>query len=309
MSVPCERLSPGGRAEVLAEVSRRGWGLFGALSVLWGIPYLFIKIAVTDLSPAMVVFGRVALAAVLLLPAAALRDQLRPVLRCWRWVVVFAAVEIAIPFAMLGIAEQRISSSLAGLLIAAVPLLGAVFAAMGRLDDRIDATRLVGLLIGIGGVAALVGIDVRGGDLLSVGAVALAATGYAIGPILVTTRLAGLPSLGVTAVALSLNAIGYAPVAWLTRPSGSVPVSAWLAVVVLGAVCSALAFLVFFALVAEVGPARTTVITYVNPAVAVSLGVLVLDEPITVGIVVGFPLVLLGSYVATRRSRVVVGQT
>ncbi len=284
-------------------MSRRGWALFGTLSVLWGIPYLFIKVAVTDLSPAVVVFGRVTLAAVVLLPAAAVRGQLRPVLRAWRWVLFFAAIEIAMPFAMLGMAEQRISSSLAGLLIAAVPLISAVVAMAVGLQDRLDAVRFVGLLVGIGGVAALVGIDVRGGDLVSVLEVLLAAFGYAVGPVMVSTRLVGLPGLGVTAVALALNAIGYAPIAWLTRPSGSVALQAWISVGVLGAVCSALAFLVFFALVAEVGPARTTVITYINPAVAVGLGVAILGEPITAGILVGFPLVLLGSYLATRRSR------
>ncbi len=282
-------------------MSRRGWVLFGVLSVLWGVPYLFIKVAVEHLSPAMVVFARVALAAALLLPAAAARGQLRPVLRRWRWVLAFSALEIALPFAMLGIAEQRITSSLAGLLIASVPLIGAVVAAVGRLDDRLDRGRLVGLLVGVAGVAAVVGIDVRGGDLLSVAAVGLAAAGYAFGPVIASTRLAGLPGLGITAVALSVNAIGYAPFAWLTRPTAAVGVRPWVAVGVLGVVCSALAFLVFFALVAEVGPARTTVITYVNPAVAVTLGVLVLGEPVTTGLLLGFPLVLLGSYLATRR--------
>ncbi len=284
-------------------VSRRGWGLFVSLSLIWGVPYLFIKIAVESLSPAMVVFSRAALAAVLLLPIAAARGMLRPVVRKWRWLLLFAVLEIAMPFGMLGYAEQRISSSLAGLLIAAVPLIAAVLARLLRLDDRLDGARLAGLLVGLAGVGALVGLDVRGGDLLSVGAVGLAALGYAIGPILASTKLAGLPALGISTLALALNAVGYAPFAWLTRPTGTVPAQAWLAVAVLGVLCSAVAFVVFFALVAEVGPARTTVITYVNPAVAVLLGVLVLGEPVTVGIMVGFPLVLLGSILATRRDR------
>jgi drug/metabolite transporter (DMT)-like permease len=286
-------------------MSKRGWVLFSALSLLWGVPYLFIKIAVEELSPAVVVLTRTALAAALLLPLAAARGQLRAVLTHWRWVLLFAAVEIAVPFWMLGAAELRLSSSLTGLLVAAVPLIGAALARLLHLSDRLDRGRLVGLLVGITGVAALVGIDVRGGDLLAVGAVGLAAVGYAVGPIVASQRLAGLPGIGLSGVAMAVTALAYVPFGWATRPAdlGSVSASAWAAVAVLGAVCSAVAFLVFFALVAEVGPSRAVVITYVNPAVAVLLGVLLLDEPLTVGILVGFPLVLLGSYLATRRSR------
>jgi len=288
----------------LDAVSRRGWSLFLTLSVLWGIPYLFLKIAVGSLAPPMVVFGRCALAAVLLLPLAAARGELRPVLPCWPWVLAFSLAEIAVPFAMLGYAEQRLSSSLTALLIAAVPLVGAVLTRALNLGDRIDRRRLGGLLVGIVGVAALVGIDVHGGDLVSVAAAGLAVLGYAAGPLLASTVLSELPGVGLAAVALGLNALWYAPFAWFTRPTpvDAVPVKAWVAVAVLGVICSALAFIVFFALVAEVGPARTTVITYVNPAVAVLLGVAVLGESVTLGIVVGFPLVLLGSWLATRRS-------
>lgn len=276
--------------------------LFAALGVIWGVPYLFIKIAVEQMSPATMVFGRVFLAALVLLPIAAARGMLAPLLPHWRWVVLFAAVEIAVPFAMLGYAEQRISSSLAGLLVASVPLIGAVLSRVLGSDDRLDRVRLVGLLIGVVGVSALVGLDIRG-DLLSVGAVGLTAIGYALGPIIVSTKLAGLPSIGVTAVALALNAVAYAPFAWLTRPSRPIDVSGWVALAVLGLLCSAVAFLLFFPLVAEVGPARTTVITYVNPAVAVTLGVAVRSEPVTVGLLLGFPLVLFGSFLATRRAR------
>lgn len=284
-------------------MSRRGWVLFWSLGAIWGIPYLFIKIAVEQVSPVVVVFGRVGLAALLMLPLAAARGMLRPLLPHWRWLLLFAGVEIGVPFAMLGYAEQRLSSSLAGLLVAAVPLIGAVLAVVFHLDDRLDPGRLAGLLVGLAGVAALVGLDVRGGDWLSVGAVGLTAVGYAIGPVIVSTRLAGLPSMGVTAVALGLNALVYAPFAWLARPErmADVRASAWLSIAVLGVVCSAIAFLVFFALVAEVGPSRATVITYINPAVAVSLGVAVRGEPVTAGLLIGFPLVLLGSYLATRR--------
>jgi drug/metabolite transporter (DMT)-like permease len=283
-------------------VSRRAWLLFAALGVIWGLPYLFIKIAVGQMSPATMVFGRVFLAALVLLPVAAARGMLAPLLPHWRWVLLFAVVEVAVPFAMLGFAERRISSSLAGLLVAAVPLIGAVLSRLLGLDERLDRVRLVGLLVGVSGVAALVGLDV-GGDLLSVGAVGLTAIGYALGPIIVSTRLAGLPSIGVTGVALALNSVAYAPFAWLTRSATPIDASGWVALAVLGLLCSAVAFVIFFPLVAEVGPARATVITYVNPAVAVTLGVAVRGEPVTSGLLLGFPLVLFGSFLATRRAR------
>lgn len=283
-------------------MSRRGWVLFLALSVIWGLPYLFIKIAVVDLSPSVVVWGRVALAAVLLLPVAASRGML-PALRPYAgWILVFAVVEIAVPFWMLGWAETRISSSLAALLVAGVPIVSAVLARALGLDDRLTGMRIVGLLIGVAGVGFLVGLDVRGAQWLAVAAVGLTVVGYALGPIIVSTRLARAPSLAVIAMALLLNSLWYAPVAWVQRPTGAVPASAWWAVVVLGVLCTAVAFLVFFALVDEVGPTRMTVITYLNPAVAVLLGVIVLGEPVTLGILVGFPLVLLGSWLATRRA-------
>jgi drug/metabolite transporter (DMT)-like permease len=291
-------------------VTRRGWLLFGTLSVIWGVPYLFIKIAVEHLSPPFVVWTRVALAAAALLPLTAVRGWLRPLLPHWHWMAAFAVVEIAVPWALLGYAEQRISSSLTGLLVAAVPLMGALLGWWLRLDDRLDGRRFAGLLVGLAGVAALVGIDIRGGDLVAVAAVLVTAFCYALGPVIVAARLAGLPSLAVVAVSFGLNAVWYAPFGWVTRPTGAdgrtalgdVPAAAWWAIVVLGLLCSALAFLVFFALVADIGPSRATIITYVNPAVAVALGVAVLGEPVTVGILVGFPLVLVGSWLATGRS-------
>jgi drug/metabolite transporter (DMT)-like permease len=284
-------------------VSPKGWLLFAAMSVIWGIPYLFIKVAIEDLSPDVLVFLRCGLAALLLLPLAAFRRELGPALARWRWLLLFAVVEIAVPFIMLGVAETRLSSSLTGLLIAAVPLLGAVIAGLFRLDDSLDRGRLLGLLVGFAGVATLVGLDVRGGDLWSVGAVLVAALGYAVGPMIVTARLQGVPTFASSALAMAATAVVYLPFALWHRPAvPAVPGRVWIAVLVLGAVCSALAFLIFFALIAEVGPARATVITYVNPAVALLLGIAVLDERLTVGIVVGFALVLFGCWLATRRS-------
>lgn len=286
-------------------MSRRGWVLFWTLSLIWGVPYLLIKVAVTDLTPAVVVFGRCALAALLLLPISAARGYLRPLLPYWRWLLLFTGVEIVVPFGLLAVAEQHLSSSLTGLLVATVPLTGALLAWLLNLQDQPRGRRLAGMVVGLAGVACLVGLDVRGSEVWAVLALAGVAVGYALGPIVVATRLPHLPGMAVSAVALGGAAVVYAPFAVLTWPEGgmaSVPAEAWWSVVALGVLCSAVAFLVFFALIAEVGPARTTLITYLNPAVALLLGVLLLDEPLTAGLLVGFPLVLLGSWLATRRS-------
>lgn len=283
-------------------MSRRGWFLFVSLGIVWGLPYLLIKVAVAYLSTPMVVFSRLALAAAILLPIAIATRQLGQLRGYWRWVIAFAFVEMTLTWWALTWAEERISSSLAGLFIATVPLVTALLARRLGMDDRLTGTRLLGLAVGFVGVGALVGLDVSGAALLAIAALVVTVVGYAIGPIIVDRRLQGVPSLAVIAASLTLNALLYAPFAWFTRPTEPVPTSTWLAVALLGVLCTALAFIVFFALIGEVGPSRSTLITYVNPAVAVVLGILVLGEPVTLGLAVGFPLVLLGSWLATRRA-------
>jgi drug/metabolite transporter (DMT)-like permease len=284
-------------------MSRRGWALFVAMCAIWGIPYLLIRVAIRDFEPGTLVFARTVLPAAILLPLAFHRGLVRPLLPHWRILALYTVVEIAGPWYLLSAAEQRLTSSLTGLLVAAVPLIGAVAVFfVGHGEDRLDARRLLGLAVGFAGVVALVGIEVRGAELAAVGQVALTAIGYAVGPLIIARRLAHLPSLGVVAVTLALTAVGYAPYA-LTHLPASVSAEAGASVALLAIVCTAVAFLLFFALIAEVGPARATVITYVNPAVAVLLGVLLLDEPLSAGILVGFPLILLGSFLATARNR------
>ncbi len=284
-------------------MTARGWALFVALSVLWGIPYLFIKIAVETLSPAMVVWVRVALGAAILLPIVLARGDIKRLnLTDWSWIVVFAFVEIALPFGALSYAEIRLSSSTTAILIAAVPIVAAVIGWRIGIDDRVTKSRAIGLAIGVVGVVTLVGIDIRGDDWLSVAALGITVVGYAFGPIIVATKLSRAPAMTVITMALSINAVVYAPLAWVTRPAGAVPAEAWWSVVILGVFCTALAFITFFALIAEAGPSRTTVITFIAPAVALILGVAILSEPITWGIVVGFPLVVLGSFLATKRA-------
>jgi len=272
------------------------------MALIWGIPYLFIKIAVGELTPASLVFLRAAIGTVLLLPLAAARKDLAPLVRQWKWIVIYTFVEVAAPWFFLSDAERRISSSLTGLLIAAVPSIGAVLAVLVGGHDRLDSRRIVGLALGFLGVAALVGLDVRADDLGAIGQVGLVALGYAIGPMIIERKLARLPSLGVVAASLGVTAVAYAPFGLAQLPATLPSASVLLAVAVLGVVCTALAFVLFFALVAEVGAPRATVITYVNPAVALALGVALLGEPFTLGIAIGFVLIVLGSILATRRA-------
>ena len=283
-------------------MSRRGWMLFLAMGVIWGVPYLFIKVAVEHMTPASLVFLRTLVAGLLLVPVAAARGQLRPLLPHWKPLLAYTAVELAIPWLLLANAERRLSSSLAGLLLAGVPLVGALLGWITG-SDRVDWRRALGLLIGIGGVAALVGLDLGRGDIGALLQMAGVAIGYALGPFILARSLSDLPPLGVVAASLAITGVVYAVPAAVQLPRRWPPVEAVVAVAVLAVVCTAVAFLLFFALIDDVGPARATVITYINPAVAVALGVIWLDEPFTAGIVVGFALVLLGSALATQRSR------
>ncbi|MCX6372570.1 MAG: EamA family transporter [Actinobacteria bacterium] len=279
-------------------MSRKGWLLFIALCVIWGIPYLLIRVAVRELPPPALVFLRTAPAALLLVPLALHRGELRPLLARWRWVVVYTVIELAVPWLLLSHAEERISSSLAGLLVATVPLIAAVLSLAVGAGEHFDARRVTGLVIGFAGVAALVGIDTSGSDPLAVAEMFVVALCYASGPLIISRRLAGLPTLGVIAASLALTAVFFAPAGLLTMPA-SLSAETVGAVATLALVCTVLAFLIFFALIREVGPSRATVITYVNPLVAVLLGVVILSEPLTLGIAVGMPLILLGSVLGT----------
>jgi drug/metabolite transporter (DMT)-like permease len=286
-------------------VSRRAAVLFLSLGVVWGIPYLLIKVALDELSPAQIVLARTAVAALILLPVALAQGAVRPVLAHWRWLLVFAVVEIAIPWVFLGSAETRLPSSTTGLLVAAVPLAGVAIAFVTGHAERLTRVAWLGLALGIVGVAALVGFDVGGSDLGAVAAVGVVVVGYAAGPAILSRPLQGLPGVGIMASALTITALAYVPVVLVVDgvpeglPSGNVVAS----VLTLGVVCTAAAFMLLFALVGEVGPVRATTITYLNPAVAVIAGAVVLGEPVTVWTVVGFVLVVTGSYLVNRGGR------
>ena len=282
-------------------MSARAWTLFAAVSVLWGIPYLFIKLAVEDLSPVMVAWGRIMIAFAVLLPYALHKGALRGLHKRWKAMIVYSVVEIVLPWPLIGFGEQRVSSGLAAILIAAVPLVVALMALRVDPDERAEGARLAGLVVGFAGVVVLLGLDVAGrpGELLGAFAILLAAVGYAAGPMIIKLKLGDLDplgpvtaSMGISALVLTLPAIGSAPT---SMPGGDAIAS----VVVLGLLCSALAFLFFFALINEVGPGRATVITYVNPVVAVALGVTLLGERVGPSAVAGLLLILAGSWLST----------
>ncbi|MEO6796414.1 MAG: DMT family transporter [Candidatus Dormibacter sp.] len=284
-------------------MTRRGWLLFAAMGVIWGIPYLLIKVAVSDLSPVTLVFFRTAIGALLLLPLAAGRNSLAPLLPRWKLVIAYTLAEVAFPWVLLSDAERHLTSSLTGLLIAAVPFVGVILSWLTGAANRFDARRIAGLVIGFIGVAALVGLNVSGSDLTAVGELALVSIGYAVGPLIIARRLSDVPGIGVVAVSLTLPAIAYAPFALTHLPPHMPGFQVLGAVAILGVVCTAVAFLLFFALIAETGSVRATMITYVNPAVALVLGVILLREPFTLGAALGFLLILAGLFLATRRPR------
>lgn len=286
-------------------MSRRGWALFLAMSVIWGVPYLLIKVAVDEVTPVVVVFARCAIGAALLLPWTLRAGHLRTALRHWRWLLVFTVLEMTAPWLLLSYAEQSLSSSLTGLLVAGVPFVAAVAARVAGEEDRLTPVRLLGLGIGVVGITALLGLDVEGADLLPILAVGAVVVGYATAPMVVSRKLPEVPGVAAASVALTITAVVYAPFA-VPRLGDAADASgeALLSLLALGAVCTALALALFFALIREVGPQRALVITFVNPVVAVLLGVLLLDEPFTLGIALGLPLVLAGCVLATRRGSV-----
>jgi drug/metabolite transporter (DMT)-like permease len=294
-------------------LSRRGAALFAAMGVIWGIPYLLIKVADGEVAVPVLVWARVSVGALILVPVALAQGAWRPenravLLRHWRWLAVYAVIEIAGPWALLSTGERHLSSSTSGLLIASVPAIGALLAWLswrrhpdaGHGGDRLTATRAAGLAMGFAGVALLAGPGAGRGDLLSDALVLLTAVCYAVGPFVAIRKLGAVPSITANAVCLLLVAVCYAPAAALTWPHTVPSGQVLAALAALGAVCTAAGLVGYFWLIAEVGAARATVVTYLNPAVAVALGAGILGERLTPAIGVSFVLILAGSVFATR---------
>lgn len=280
-------------------MTRRGWLLFAMMSVVWGIPYLLIKVAVEEVPAAVLVFGRTAIGAVLLLPLALRGGQLSLVRKHWAPVFAFASLEILVPWYLLSDAERRLSSSLTGLLIAGAPVFGVAVARLIGMD-RLSRTRWLGLVLGLAGVGVLVGPHLGGGDGWSSTEVLLTALCYGLAPLVADRYLPDLPTIPLTATCLGLAALIYAPAAIVTWPSEMPSGKALGAIVALGVICTALAFVAYVELIREVGPSRSLVFIYVNPAVAVVAGVLILNESLTPLIAAAFVLILLGCALATR---------
>jgi drug/metabolite transporter (DMT)-like permease len=285
-------------------LSKRGWSQFAIIGFIWGIPYLFLKIAVEEISPSVVVLGRVAIGAAILLPIAIKRKVLFIPRKYWPFVLLYTVTELIGPWYFITAAEQKITSGLAGLLVATVPIWAAILASIFGDKTVWHAGRLFGLIIGFIGVVAVVGIESLSGrqDIVAIGMVILAAMGYAYAINMITRRIPEVPGLGLNTWAMIITSVVFLPFAMNSWPTQTPSAEAIGSVVVLGVLCTAVAFILFFRLIAEVGPPRASLVTYLNTAVAVLLGVLILNEPFTLGIAVGLPLVLVGSYFASRKS-------
>ncbi|BBZ75632.1 membrane protein [Mycolicibacterium anyangense] len=288
-------------------VSARGWVLFAAMSVIWGVPYLMIKVAVGEVSVPVLVFVRSAVGAALLAPLALAPASRALLRRHWKAVAAFAFFEMIAAWLMLSDAERHLTSSLTGLLIAAAPIVAAV---LDRLTggERLGPVRVIGLGVGLAGVAVLAGPSLTGGGARPVIEVLLTATCYAIAPLIAARHLADVPGPALTSACLGLAALVYLVPAILTWPTHALRAQTYWAIAGLAGICTALAFVVFFALIREVGAARSLIVTYVNPAVALLAGVLVLREPLTWWNVAGLALILTGSVLATRAARVAVSE-
>jgi drug/metabolite transporter (DMT)-like permease len=284
-------------------MTRRTWGLFLLVGLLWGVPYLFIKVAVRDFSPAVIVCGRTAIGALVLIPLAIANKSIIDAIRGWRFVFLYAVGEMVGPWFLITTAEKKISSGLAGLLIATVPIWSTIITSLYGDKTVWQRRRLFGIAIGFIGVVALVGIESITGNVspLAIGFVVISAVLYAYSTIMVTTNLPNVSGLAINSVAMAFTAILFLPFAIAQWPVDPISLQSGSSLIALGIFSTAMAFYYFFIVMAEIGPARASLVTYLNTAFAVLLGVMILGEPLTLGIAIGLPLVLIGSYFAGRK--------
>ena len=283
-------------------MSRRGWALFMTMAIIWGLPYLLIRVAVRHLDPGVLVLMRTGPVAILLAPIVLIQGHVALLWRHLRWIAIFGVIEFGVPWYLMSTAERHITSSLTSLLICAVPLFAVVAQRIRRTEEHISHRRYLGLAVGALGVALLVGLDVRGGSLTWIAFMLLVCLGYTVGPVILATKLAEVPGVVVVAGATAVVALGWAPWGVGHWPS-RISTETWSCVAVLSVVCTAGAFLIFFELIKEVGATRSVVVTYFNTAIAVVLGIIGLHERLTAGIIIGFPLVLVGCILATSSAR------
>lgn len=289
-------------------MSRRSWIYFAIVGFLWGIPYLLIKIAVLDIPPALIVAGRTLIGALILIPIAIHKKSFLGAIRGIKYVLPYAFLEMVGPWILITNAETKLNSGLAGLLVATVPIFATIFTSMRGDHSVWQAKRIFGLIIGFIGIIALVGIETITGrsNPTAIGMVILAAILYAYAVLMVVSNLPEVDGVAINGLAMAITCIFYIPIAIATWPDHPVSTKSISALIALGIFSTAIAFMLFFSVIVEIGAARGSLTTYVNTAVAVVLGIIILNEPITVGILVGLPLVLLGSYLASRKTTLVV---
>ena len=288
-------------------MSRRNLIIFLLSGFLWGIPYLFIRVAVDPqdgFHPAIVVLGRVVIGALILIPIAIYDKTFFTALKNWRYIAVYALFEMVGPWILIGTAEQKISSGLACLLVSSVPIFSTLIAS--RYGDKSvwQPKRLFGIAIGFLGVFLLVGIESLTGssDPISILMVIAASIGYAFAVIYITRKMPEGSGVAINGIAMAMTAVFYSPALFFLWPDRAVSHEAIYSLIALGVFSTGIAFAIFFAVMAEIGPTRASLVTYMNTAFAVVLGVIILNEPLTLGIIVGLPLVLIGSYLASRRT-------
>ena len=287
-------------------MTRKSWIQFGIVGFLWGIPYLLMKVAVADIPPPLIVAGRTLIGAAILIPIALRKNTLKDAIKGIKYVIPYAVLEMVGPWILITSAEKEISSGLAGLLVATVPFFASIFSSLRGDHSVWQPKRIFGLVVGFVGIVALVGIESITGtsNPKAIAMVILASIMYAYAVLMVTTNLPGVDGIAINGVAMGLTCLFYTPIAIATWPSNPVSTQAITALVALGVFSTAIAFMLFFIVIVEIGVARGSLTTYVNTAVAVVLGILILNEPITLGIIVGLPMVLLGSYLASRKEKV-----
>jgi len=285
-------------------MSRRAYFHFAVSGLFWGIPYLLMKVAVADIPPAVIVCGRVLIGAAILIPIAIHQKVLMDAIRGWRFVLPYAIFEMMIPWILITNAEKKISSGLAGLLIATVPIWSTIFASMSGDKTVWHSKRLVGMLVGFIGLIGLVGYEsiIGSSDPLSIAMMLVAAISYSYAVNTISQKLPDVSGIAINGLAMVITSIAYAPLMIVQFPEVStVSTESAVSLLALGVFCTALAFISFFIVLKEIGPARASIGTYVNTAVAVVLGVLILSEPLTIGIIIGLPLVMIGSFLASRK--------
>jgi drug/metabolite transporter (DMT)-like permease len=284
-------------------MSRKSLFYFLLVGFLWGIPYLLMKVAVEEIPPSAIVAGRTLIGAAILIPVALYRKTFKGAVLGFKFVAFYALLEMIGPWILISTAQKKIDSGLAGLLISTVPIFAAIITSL-RGDHTVwQFKRMFGIVVGFIGLIAVVGIESFSGNShpASIAMMILAAMGYSYAIIMVTTNLPLVDGIAINGLAMAITSIFWAPLAIAQWPS-QVTLKPALSLIALGVLCTALAFLVFFKLLVEIGPARGSLVTYLNTSVAVVLGVIVLNEPITIGLIIGLPLVLIGSFLASKKS-------